>query len=65
MSPWLIGLIIVLALVFIIIVSNIKIVPQANAFVIERFGVYYTTWHTGIHMKVPFMDRIARRVSLK
>jgi regulator of protease activity HflC (stomatin/prohibitin superfamily) len=65
MSPWLIGLIIVLVLVVLVIVSNIKIVPQANAFVIERFGVYYTTWHTGIHMKIPFMDRIARKVSLK
>ncbi len=65
MSPFLIGLIIVLALIVLIIISNIKIVPQANAFVIERFGVYYTTWHTGIHMKIPFMDRIARKVSLK
>ena len=65
MSPFLIGFIIVLALVILILIANIKIVPQANAFVIERFGVYYTTWHTGIHMKVPFMDRIARRVSLK
>lgn len=65
MSPFLIGLIIVLALIVLIIISNIKIVPQANAYVIERFGVYYTTWHTGIHMKIPFMDRIARKVSLK
>ncbi len=65
MSPFLIGFVIVLVVVILIIIANIKIVPQANAFVIERFGVYYTTWHTGIHMKVPFMDRIARRVSLK
>ena len=65
MSPFLIGFIIVLALIVLILIANIKIVPQANAFVIERFGVYYTTWHTGIHMKVPFMDRIARKVSLK
>ncbi len=65
MSPLLIGLIIVLALIVLTVISNIKIVPQANAYVIERFGVYYTTWHTGIHMKIPFMDRIARKVSLK
>ncbi len=65
MSPVLIALIIVLALVVLILISNIKVVPQANAYVIERFGVYYTTWHTGIHVKVPFMDRIARKVSLK
>ncbi len=65
MSPWLIAVIIIFAVIILIVVTNIKIVPQANAFVIERFGVYYKTWHTGIHVKVPFMDRIARRVSLK
>ena len=65
MSPWLIAVIIIFAVIILIVVTNIKIVPQANAFVIERFGVYYKTWHTGIHVKLPFMDRIARRVSLK
>ena len=65
MSPWLIAVIIIFAVIILIIVSNIKIVPQANAYVIERLGAYYKTWHTGIHIKVPFMDRIARKVSLK
>ncbi len=65
MQGWLIALIIILVVLFLVVVSNIKIVPQANAFVIERFGVYFKTWHTGIHVKVPFVDRIARKVSLK
>ena len=56
---------IIILFVIIIIARNIKIVPQAHAFVIERFGAYYQTWHTGLHMKVPFIDRISKRVSLK
>ena len=56
---------IIFGIIILVIVANIKVVPQANAFVIERFGAYYATWHTGIHVKVPFMDRIAKRISLK
>ena len=52
-------------LLFILIVRNIKIVPQAHAFVVERLGAYYATWGTGLHFKVPFIDRIAKKVSLK
>ena len=63
-----VGLIVV-ALVFLIIliliVRNIKIVPQAHAYVIERLGAYSTTWQTGLHLKVPFIDRISKKVSLK
>ncbi len=56
----------VIALIVIIIVArNIKIVPQAHAFVIERLGAYHQTWGTGLHLKVPFIDRISKRVSLK
>ena len=56
----------VIALVVIIIIArNIKIVPQAHAFVIERLGAYHQTWGTGLHLKVPFIDRISKRVSLK
>ncbi|WP_316630907.1 SPFH domain-containing protein [Ruminococcus sp.] len=51
--------------VIIIIARNIKIVPQAHAFVIERLGAYHQTWGTGLHLKVPFIDRISKRVSLK
>ncbi|MBQ3330206.1 MAG: SPFH/Band 7/PHB domain protein [Ruminococcus sp.] len=52
-------------LIVIIIARNIKIVPQAHAFVIERLGAYYQTWGTGLHLKVPFIDRISKKVSLK
>lgn len=51
--------------VLIIIVRNIKIVPQANAYVIERLGAYYSTWQTGLHLKIPFIDKIQKKVSLK
>ncbi len=52
-------------LVLIVIVSNIRVVPQSYAIVIERLGAYYTTWHTGLHIKIPFLDRMLRKVSLK
>ena len=48
--------------VLIIFVRNIRVVPQAHAFVIERLGTYKTTWHTGLHAKMPFIDKIERRV---
>ena len=47
-----------------IIVSNINIVPQSKAYVIERLGAYHQTWKTGLHVKIPFIDRIAKRVNL-
>ena len=49
----------------ILIITNIRIVPQSNAFVIERLGAYQGTWNVGLHVKVPFIDRIAKKVSLK
>ncbi len=55
---------IIVALIAIFIISNIKVVPQAYALVIERLGAYNGTWHTGIHFKMPFIDRIAKRVNL-
>ena len=58
-----IGLLIVIALV--IAVSCIQIVPQAHAYVVERLGAYSATWGVGLHFKVPFIERIARRVNLK
>ncbi len=48
-----------------LLVSNVRIVPQATVFVIERLGAYYTTWETGLHFKVPIIDRIAKKISLK
>ena len=58
----LIALIIIIAILFI---ANIKIVPQTHAFVIERLGGYQATWGVGLHVKIPFIDRIAKRVNLK
>ena len=55
----------ILVFVLIIIVANIKIVPQSKAYVIERLGAYSATWQTGFHVKIPFIDRIAKQVSLK
>ena len=55
----------VLIFLLILIISCIKIVPQANIFVIERFGAFYKAWNTGIHFLVPFMDRVAKKVSIK
>ena len=54
---------IIAILVLIVVIRNVQIVPQAQAYVIERFGTYYTTWQTGLHIKVPFIDRISLRVS--
>lgn len=55
----------IIAFILIIVICNIKVVSQANAYVIERLGAYYKTWGTGLHVKIPFIDRIARRVTLK
>ena len=55
----LIGLGILLVIIVIVIISNIKIVPQTKAYVVERLGRHHKTWGTGIHMLVPFIDRIA------
>ena len=55
----------VAVLVMILIITNIRIVPQSNAFVIERLGAYQGTWNVGLHVKMPFIDRIAKKVSLK
>ena len=60
----LIALIILVIVVLVIIVSCIKIVPQANAVVVERLGGYLATWGVGLHFKAPFIDRIAKRVHL-
>ena len=53
------------ALLFVIIISNIAVVQQSRAYVIERLGAFQTVWGVGLHFKIPFIDRIARRVSLK
>ena len=56
---------IIVFVVIVIILSTIKIVPQAHAYVIERLGTYNGTWSVGLHMKAPIIDKVARRVTLK
>jgi regulator of protease activity HflC (stomatin/prohibitin superfamily) len=58
-------LIVIIAIAIVLVVTNIRIVPQANAFVIERLGAYKDTWQVGLHVKVPLIDNIAKKVSLK
>ena len=58
-------LIILLILIFIIVIPNVKVVPQAKVYVIERLGSYFKTWHNGLQLKIPFIDRIANVVTLK
>ena len=57
--------IIILGLIIWVVLSCIKIVPQAHAYVIERLGAYQSTWSVGLHFKVPFIDKVARKVILK
>ena len=60
------GIPVILAVaVIVIVITNIKIVPQSKAYVIERLGTYNATWQTGLHIKIPFIERIAKQVSLK
>ena len=58
-------LLIVLVLIVLILMSCVKIVHQAQAVVVERLGAYLTTWNTGLHFKLPIIDRVARRIDLK
>ena len=58
-------ILILLVLLLIAIVANIKIVPQAHAYIIERFGGYSATWNVGLHVKIPFVEKVAKRVNLK
>ena len=54
-----------LAIIVVLVVANIKIVPQAHAYVIERLGAYSTTWSVGLHIKIPLIERVANKVTLK
>lgn len=56
---------ILVIIILIIVISNIKVVPQAHAYVMERLGAYSSTWTTGLHVKIPFIDKISKKVSLK
>ena len=65
MGPLLITIILLFIAVAALVLTNIRVVPQSKAYVIERLGTYYATWDTGLHVKIPFIDRIAKIVSLK
>jgi len=65
MNPSTIALLIILFVAIIVIASSIRVVKQATAYVIERFGTYQTTWSVGFHMKWPIIDKVAKEVSLK
>ena len=58
-------ILIIVVVLLILIVSNLKIVPQAYVFVVERLGAYHATWDTGIHVLIPFIDRVSKKVNLK
>ncbi len=58
-------ILILLVILLILVISNIKIVPQTHAYIIERLGAYQATWPVGMHLKIPFIDRIAKKVNLK
>ena len=59
------GILVFVVIVMLIIIANIKIVPQANSYVIERLGAYHASWDVGLHIKIPFIERVVKRVSLK
>lgn len=65
MNPAIIALIVIGIILLLVIIKNISIVPQSNAYIIERFGTFYKIWGNGIHMKIPAIDRIAKKISLK
>ena len=58
------AIIIIAVLVFVVLIANVKVVPQASAFVIERLGAYSATWKTGLHFKIPLIEKISKKVNL-
>ncbi|MBP5655789.1 MAG: SPFH/Band 7/PHB domain protein [Clostridiales bacterium] len=64
-APYVPFVIVAIVLLLVFIISCIKIVPQATTYIIERLGAYKTTWETGLHFKWPFIDRVAKKISLK
>ena len=53
----------IILIILIVLIANLKIVPQAQEYVVERLGSYKATWQTGVHFKIPFIERIATKVS--
>ena len=63
-APLVVALVLIV-IALIVVIANIKIVPQANVYVVERLGTFYAEWHTGPHFLVPFIDRVAKVVTVK
>lgn len=55
----------IVVIVVAVLITNVRVVPQATAYVIERLGAYYGTWETGLHFKIPILDRVVKKISLK
>ena len=65
MGGLLVAFLILVILILAVVVSCIKIVPQAHAYIVERLGGYLATWPVGLHLLIPFIDRVAKKVTLK
>ena len=61
---WIIAVVAVIVIFLIVVIANIHIVPQANAYVVERLGSYSKTWSNGLHVKIPFVDKVSKKVNL-
>lgn len=61
----LIIILVIMLLIMVLVIANIKIVPQAQKWIVERLGVYHTTWEAGLHVKIPFLESISNKVSTK
>ena len=59
------ALIVILVIAVVLLATNIRVVPQAYIYVVERLGAYQTTWSVGLHVKVPLIDKVAKKISLK
>ena len=64
-TEFIIAIIAVIVVLLLVVISGIKIVSQAEAYVVERLGAYHATWQTGVHIKIPFIDKIVKRIVLK
>lgn len=64
-ATWAIPVAIIVVILILVVISHIKIVSQANAYIVQRVGQYLTTWETGIHILWPFVDRVVKKISLK
>lgn len=65
MEPIIYVVIALVIVILLILIANVKVVPQAHAYVVERLGAFHSAWGTGLHIKIPFADRISKKVSLK